>query len=1350
MDSHADTCVAGPNFSVIEFTGEHCNVTPYTADYQPILNVPIVNAATAYTNESTGETIILYFNQVLWYGKKMKMSLINPNQVRHFGVTVSDDPTDTARPFGIIGQDFFVPFFMDGTTVYFETRAPTAWELENCRTVEVTDSTVWDPGHVMIANVKSEETVEAITYRSICALKGKLCQCENYEIEEDHQPLSAFNESTFIKRMIGAVNVATAHRELVGKIVAFVGAKDRHSQVDAETVARKFRCGIETAKKTLKATTQRGVRRSMHPLLRRYRVDHLNLHRRRLDDTFYMDTLFSKVKSLNGHTCAQLITNGTFTRIYPMESKASANIARALTEFADDVGIPGTLICDFASEQTGKNTDVMKAVRRFQIKLFPAEKGRGTTQNHRAETEIREVKTKWKVRMRENHVPARLWDYGLVYIAEVQSLLARGQDQRPGIERVMGQTVDISEWLDFDFYDRVWYWDQKKVDMNDEQARIGRWLGIAHRIGSDMTYWILTKAGHVIARSTVQHITITDMATDAIRDRVSAFDASLLERLSDDNFQIEHPNPVFYLQDEMDVVTAGDIPPDAEYGDMIQPAKSDADDIEYETFDQYISAEFLVNRNGETASAKVVKRARDNNGNPIGKKHDNPLMDTREYECMLDDGTIMRYNANVIAENIFAQCDDEGRRQAVLSEITDHKKDRSAIDITKGYTTSRKGKRIPKTTTKGWKLLCQWKDGSSDWIDLKHVKDSNPIELAEYAVANRIQEEPAFKWWVSETLRVRNRIIAKVKNRYWKTSHKFGVRLPHSVQEALQIDKETGTDFWWRAIQKELDKVMIAFEFDEGVTPQQIQNGSAGKAAYMGFQEIKCHMIFDVKMDLTRKARFVAGGHLTETPASITYSSVVSRDSVRLAFLIAALNDLDVMACDVGNAYLNAPCREKVWFIAGPEFGSRQGTVVKVVRALYGLKSSGASWRAMFNNTIRDMGFESTIADPDAYRRAFAKPDGFKYYEYILVYVDDVLIISHDPQVHLERIKATYELNPSSMGPPQRYLGADIERVTRPGDPSGREYWSFSAHTYVRNAVKNVKLLLQEEGRGLKSTAKSPFPSTSYRPEMDMTDECDDEGASRYLQLVGVLRWAVELGRIDIYTETALLSQQMALPRVGHLEAVYHVFAYLNKHDKSRLIFDPTDPAPITPTTHRPDWSSFYADAEEELPPKMPEPLGLPVNIYTFVDANHAGNLVTRRSHTGVLLFVQNSPILWLSRRQNTVETSTFGSEFVALRTARDMIMAMRYKLRMFGVPLEGPAQVFCDNQGVVKNTSIPESVLSKKHNAINYHAVREAAAAGILQVHKEDTHTNLADLFTKVLPADRRRELLGSIVYNL
>jgi shikimate kinase len=113
-------------------------------------------------------------------------------------------------------------------------------------------------------------------------------------------------------------------------------------------------------------------------------------------------------------------------------------------------------------------------------------------------------------------------------------------------------------------------------------------------------------------------------------------------------------------------------------------------------------------------------------------------------------------------------------------------------------------------------------------------------------------------------------------------------------------------------------------------------------------------MVFDVKMDnLARKAHFVAGGHTTKTPASITYSSVVSRDSVGIAFLLAALNCLDVCVADVGNAYLKADCCEKIWTVAGPEFGSDAGAVMIVKKALYGLKSSGAAWRALFASTLK-------------------------------------------------------------------------------------------------------------------------------------------------------------------------------------------------------------------------------------------------------------------------------------------------------------------------------------------------------------------------------------------------------------
>ena len=109
---------------------------------------------------------------------------------------------------------------------------------------------------------------------------------------------------------------------------------------------------------------------------------------------------------------------------------------------------------------------------------------------------------------------------------------------------------------------------------------------------------------------------------------------------------------------------------------------------------------------------------------------------------------------------------------------------------------------------------------------------------------------------------------------------------------------------------------------------------------------------------------------------------------------------------------------------------------------------------------------------------------------------------------------------------------------------------------------------------------------------------------------------------------------------------------------------------------------------------------------------------------------------------------ATFGSEFVALRICKELITALSYKLRMFGVPIDGPANIFCDNRGVVKNVSIPESTLMKKHNAINYHAVREAAAAGILRVGKEDGETNLADLLTKVLNGEKRWNICWNIMW--
>jgi len=164
--------------------------------------------------------------------------------------------------------------------------------------------------------------------------------------------------------------------------------------------------------------------------------------------------------------------------------------------------------------------------------------------------------------------------------------------------------------------------------------------------------------------------------------------------------------------------------------------------------------------------------------------------------------------------------------------------------------------------------------------------------------------------------------------------------------------------------------------------------------------------------------------------------------------------------------------------------------------------------------------------------------------------------------------------------------------------------------------------------------------------------------------------------------------------------------------------------------------------------PDMPEPRGKAVQITMFVDASHAANLITRQSCTGVLIFVNRAPIIWYSKKQNSIETSSFGSEFMALKTGVEMLEALRYKLRMMGVPLDGYAHVKVDNMSVVKNSSVPESTLKKKSNSIAYHYVRSKCAADIIRVAYENTKTNLSDMLTKAQSGPVRKELASKVMF--
>ena len=422
---------------------------------------------------------------------------------------------------------------------------------------------------------------------------------------------------------------------------------------------------------------------------------------------------------------------------------------------------------------------------------------------------------------------------------------------------------------------------------------------------------------------------------------------------------------------------------------------------------------------------------------------------------------------------------------------------------------------------------------------------------------NRLYVDPAFKWWLRDVLRRRNRIIANVEAKYWRTAHNFGVRVPKSVNEALAIDKENGNTLWYTAIQKEMKNVRVVFEaWEEG----SLEDARCGHKLVV-YQQIRFHMIFDIKMDrrFTRKACYVAGVHTTDPLFSITYSSIVSRDSIRIAFALAALNGVEIRAADISSAYLNAECREKIWTVAGTEFGSEKGRVMLVVCALYGFKSSGAAWRKMLAQTLRDLGYLSSKVDPDVWIKAETKPDGTEFYAYVLVYVDDVLNLHNDPDTFMNRLSEVYRLKDSSVGEPERYLGANIEKVQL---DDGSVEWSMTSREYVTNVIQNSEDTLDCDGAQRlkifeKKAGERPFPS-NYRPELDVSPVSDDALISQYLQLIEVLRWAIELGRIDIMTEVSVLSQHQCQPREGNLSVVYHVFWYLKcnlKEISGRIVF---------------------------------------------------------------------------------------------------------------------------------------------------------------------------------------------------
>ena len=207
------------------------------------------------------------------------------------------------------------------------------------------------------------------------------------------------------------------------------------------------------------------------------------------------------------------------------------------------------------------------------------------------------------------------------------------------------------------------------------------------------------------------------------------------------------------------------------------------------------------------------------------------------------------------------------------------------------------------------------------------------------------------------------------------------------LRRAHEIDEANGNTLWRDVIAKEMADIRVEFK----ILPD-------GSREPVGHQYMECHLVFEIKLDgFHRKAQLVAWGHMMEAPANMTYTSVMSRETGRIALTTAALTNLEVKASDIQNAYLTMPCAEKIYTKLGPELGADKDKLAIIIHALYGLKSAGSSFGKHISECMKTMGFDACKADPDLWYKPATRPDnGFKYYEYVLLYVDNCLAISHD------------------------------------------------------------------------------------------------------------------------------------------------------------------------------------------------------------------------------------------------------------------------------------------------------------------------------------------------------------------
>lgn len=1179
------------------------------------------------------------------------------NQLAAFGIIVDEKPKATGGQQQLTTPDgFIIPLAIRNGLAYMDMYPPSDHELATLETIIFTSDADWDP--TVLDNEVPDSILQDHGTRDL--------PLPDQSPDDDLNIYSCIYHSHPNRPL-------SINRSIIPNKPNFQRLRPLFGWLPTTRIQH-----------TLEHTTQWYRAEGRLPLRRHFKSRFPAANVARLHDTIATDTFFSDTPAhddgILGHggaTMAQIYTGKTsqFLACYPMGSESQ--MASTLLAFITDHGAPDTLFSDNAKAEV--NSKIQDILRNYIIKRARSEPHQ---QNQNiAERRIQDVKHLINAIMDRTATPSPFWLLCLEYVVYLLNHVSSAAlDWKTPIEAIHGQQPDISALLHFRWWQPVYYHQPGKSFPSKSQERLGRWVGIAENQGDALTYRILDdETQAVVSRSVVRSAEEPldfNHRTQPPDDGEPTDSKDSLEPIGESK-----PTPTGRIKSVTDF-----IPPQYKSSVIELPSFSPT---------ELLGKHYIHTADdGCKYNARVIKKISD---------RDAANHEKIKFLVELGDGTYEDIVSYVELCDIIEQQEkdkeEQGDQLYCFKQIKSHQGPLQPSD------SNYKGSR--------YNLEIEWTDGTTTFEPLHTISKDDPIECALYAKRNGLLNKPGWKRLRPFARRHFTflREVNKAVTNGTEPKFKFGVQVPQTSKQADFLDAANGNHKWRDARNTELnqmDEYEVFIDLGKGIIPPE------------GYLKIKCHFVYDVKHDLRHKGRLVGGGHLTPPCKEEAYSGVISLRTLRIAITLGELNGLKIMVGDIGNAYLEAYTQEKVYIVAGPEFGELEGHTLIIQKALYGLRTSGKRFHDRLADTLLDMGFTPCKGDENLWIRPLND-----YYEFVCVYVDDIMAIMEKPQQFFDDLREIYGYKLKGVGPPKYHLGGDFYR-----DPDGTLAWG--AQSYIQRLLANYETLFKEQPK----LTSAPLDHNDS-PELDTSHELDKLGRTQYQSLIGALQWCITLGRIDILCAVMTLSRFRAQPRHGHLERVKRICGYLRKKPEGAIRFRtgiPNNEAHYAMKEY--NWMySVYGDCKEQIDHTAPTPKGKAVRITTFVDANLYHCKVTGKAVTAVLTFLNQTLVDWYGKKQATVETATYGSEYVAAKTATEQIIGHRFLLRQMGAPIDGPAWLLGDNESVVTSSTIPISALNKRHNALAFHLVRSNIAAGVVKFCHIPGKSNPADILSKFLP---------------